>query len=69
MEQYISQEEIWRIIISDMVKKRNVFVKSNADMLACMLRREIRRMKSHSIIPLVFLRADDMRDTYNFEVI
>lgn len=53
MEQHIPQEEIRRIIISDMVKKRSVFVKPNADMLACMLRRAKRRMRSNSIVPVI----------------
>ena len=55
MEQYLPQDEIRRTIITDMVRKRNVFHKPNADMLACMLRREKRRTKSNSIVPLVLL--------------
>lgn len=52
MEQHTPQEETRRII-SDMMKKRGVFVKPNEDMLACMLRREKRMMKSNSIIPVI----------------
>lgn len=51
MKEFISQDEISRIIICDMVKKRNVCVMPNADMLTCMLRREKRRMKSNFIVP------------------
>ena len=49
MNQHTPQEETKRIIINDMMRIKNVLVKPNADMLACKLRREKRRMKSNSI--------------------
>lgn len=66
MEQHIPQEEVRRIIISDMVKKRNIFVKPNADMLACMLTREKRRMKSNSIVPVI---GEDTIASFSFGVL
>ena len=53
MNRDISQEEIRRIIISDMEKRKNVFVKPNADMLVCKLRREKRRINTNSIVPII----------------
>ena len=53
MNLHVSQEENGCCNISDMVKKRNFFVKSNADMHACLLRREKRWVKSNSIVPFI----------------